>query len=461
VAVEEEVVAGRYALGAEIGRGGMARVVAARDLRLHRTVAVKLVAVGNGSAVDPTARRRFVREARTAASFSHPHAVAIFDAGEDHGVLYLVMELVEGDSLATVLARRRLGVDEALRLGDEVLQALAAAHRAGIVHRDVKPANVLVTTDGVAKLADFGIAKQLDDLTADLTATGNFVGTPTYVAPEQVRGERATPATDLYATGVLLFEMLAGVPPNAAESPLATAIAHRDAPVPDVRQRRPDVPAGLAAAISRAMAKEPAARFASADEMRAALAVAPSALPHTAVMPAPPAPARRRAVWWWLAVAAALAVGGVAIAVGRDDGPEQAASVTVPAPSTPAASTQAPAPVATTPATTAPAPTTPPTTTPATVPLAAADIAELVALIDAAPDRFGPHADQLRRDLARIADRDGRQRDRDVDRLLDRVASWTADGTLPPDAAALVSAVLAGGNGENDGDLGDGDDEGD
>lgn len=450
VAAVDEVVAGRYALGAEIGRGGMARVVAARDLRLHRAVAVKLVTVGAGTAVDPTARRRFVREARTAASFSHPHAVAIFDAGDDGGVLYLVMELVDGASLAAVLARRRLAVDEALRLGDEVLQALAAAHRAGIVHRDVKPANVLVTAEGGAKLADFGIAKQFDDLTADLTQTGHFVGTPTYLAPEQVRGERATPATDLYAVGVLVFEMLAGDPPYTADSPIATAIAHRDAPIPDVRDRRPDVPAGVAAAIHRAMAKDPAARFASADEMRAALAVTPT--PSTEVMPVP-RPARRRALWWWLAVAVALGVGAAAIAFGRDEAPGQGASTTAPPSSDVAPTTVA----STTPA------TTPPTTTtiatmPPTAPLAASDIGELVALIDADPERFGPHATQLERDLARIAERDDRQRDRDVDRLLTRLASWTDDGTLSPDVAELVRSVVTDGNG---GDAGDEDDEGD
>ena len=171
----------------------------------------------------------------------------MFDAGDADGVLYLVMELVDGPSLAAVLAgHRQLAIDEAVRIADQVLQALGAAHRAGIVHRDVKPGNVLITSDGVAKLADFGIAKRLDDLAGDLTATGQFVGTPTYLAPEQVAGQPATAATDLYSTGVLLFEMLAGGPPFDAGTPMATALAHRDAPVPDVRARRPDVPATVA-----------------------------------------------------------------------------------------------------------------------------------------------------------------------------------------------------------------------
>ena len=182
------------------------------------------------------------------------------------------MELVDGRSLHALIAERRLAVAEATRIGDEVLQALAAAHRAGIVHRDVKPGNVLIRTDGMAKLADFGIAKPLDELAADVTATGHVVGTPAYLAPEQVRGERATPATDVYAVGVLLFEMLAGRPPFVADSPIAIALAHRDATVPDVRDLRPDVPRRVADVIRRAMAKDPADRFASADAMRAALA---------------------------------------------------------------------------------------------------------------------------------------------------------------------------------------------
>ena len=268
----EEVIAGRYAVGAELGRGGMARVVAARDLRLHRAVAIKLLPADAHTSSDPSARRRFVREARAAASFSHPHAVAVFDAGDADGVLYLVMELVDGPSLATLLAgHRQLGIDEAVRIADQVLQALEAAHRAGIVHRDVKPGNVLITPDGAAKLADFGIAKPLGDLAGNLTATGQLVGTPTYLSPEQVAGQPATAATDLYSTGVLLFEMLAGGPPYDAGTPMATALAHRDAPVPDVRTRRADVPAPIAEAVRRAMAKDPAARFASAEQMRAAL----------------------------------------------------------------------------------------------------------------------------------------------------------------------------------------------
>ena len=325
----EEVIAGRYAVGAELGRGGMARVVAARDLRLHRAVAIKLLPADPPT--DPASRQRFIREARAAASFSHPHAVAVFDAGDADGVLYLVMELVDGPSLASVLGgHRQLEIDEAVRIADQVLQALGAAHRAGIVHRDVKPGNVLITSDGAAKLADFGIAKRLDDLAAKVTATGQFIGTPTYLAPEQVAGQPATAATDLYSTGVLLFEMLAGGPPFDAGTPMATALAHRDAPVPDVRARRPDVPTTVAETVRRAMAKDPAARFASAEQMRAALSGAPLLVPPlqpTAQMPAAQLPAAGPTrsflarSWWWLAAAGAL-LAVVVVAVTQADDPD-------------------------------------------------------------------------------------------------------------------------------------------
>ena len=450
----EEVLAGRYALGAELGRGGMARVVAARDLRLQRDVAVKLLLPGGVSSADPAARRRFVREARSAASFAHPHAVAVFDAGEDAGVLYLVMELVDGRSLDAVIAERRLAVAEATRIGDEVLQALAAAHRAGIVHRDVKPGNVLIRTDGVAKLADFGIAKPLDDLAADVTSTGQFVGTPTYLAPEQVRGERATPATDVYAVGVLLFEMLAGRPPFVADSPIAIALAHRDATVPDVRDLRPTSP--------RRRHRDPTGdgqgpggplRRCRRDARRAGDAGA-TRRPDRRRRPVP-GPPRSRHVWWWAALAAAVVTGGTAFALGRDDAPDQLApdaarrprSVTplVPPPSARPAGHRCADGGHDRRATTARphAPTVPPT-----VPLAASSVGELRVLVAADPARFGVHAEEIARRLEGIDDRDGDRRRRDVERLLDRVADWEDDGTLGPAAAAVIRDVLPVTSGE-------------
>ena len=218
----------------------------------------------------------------------HPDAVSVYDAGEADGSLYLVMELVDGRSLAHRLATEGpLPIDDALAVTDHVLAALGAAHAAGIVHRDVKPGNVLLGDDGAVKLADFGIAKRLGR-----AGRGSDQDRPVrrhapkYLAPEQVVGEPATPATDLYATGVVLYEMLAGAPPFDAGTPLATAIAHRDDPVPDVRDvraRRAGRPSPTA--LARAMAKRPEDRFPTAAAMRAALTDPPAAPPPAARRP--------------------------------------------------------------------------------------------------------------------------------------------------------------------------------
>ena len=243
----------------------MAMVYAGRDRRLDRQVAVKVVPV---AVTEPVGRARFVREARSAAGLCHPNAVAVFDAGEADGYLYIVMELVEGRSLATVLAESEpLDPAQATAIAASVLAALGQAHSAGIVHRDVKPSNIMVSYGGVVKLLDFGIARRLDDLAGEVTAAGEIVGTPKYLAPEQIEGRPTSPATDVYAVGVVLFEMLAGVAPFNGDSPVATALAHTTAPVPDVRALRPDVPNWLAMAIGRAMAKDPVDRFADAAAM--------------------------------------------------------------------------------------------------------------------------------------------------------------------------------------------------
>jgi hypothetical protein len=457
--VVEDRIAGRYVLGEEVGRGGMARVVAARDLRLHRRVAIKLLPI---SAHDPSpARQRFVREARAAAAFVHPHAVAVYDAGVADDVLYIVMELVEGETLAARIARGPLDVEEAVRIADEVLQALAAAHRAGIVHRDVKPGNVLLDAAGAAKLADFGIAKRFADAAADVTTTGLIVGTPNYLAPEQLAGEPVTPAVDIYATGVVLFEMLTARRPYPGTSPIDIALARRDHGPPDVRTWRADAPSHVAAVIATALAVDPAHRYGSAEAMRAALGTpgpaagttaalpppAPVVVPPTALMPAT-RPGTRRHVWWWLAVAAAVVAATVAIALGRDTDPDAvvpSTSAAAPASAPAVPTTVAPTTVApTTAVPTTVAPTPPPTTTPPTpAPTAApTSLAELVALVAADPERFGPHADQLARDLGRLTGREGAQQARDVERLLGRLDDWTGDGSLSPEAAALVRALL-------------------
>jgi eukaryotic-like serine/threonine-protein kinase len=474
----EQVIAGRYRLGALLGVGGMARVVAAHDLRLDRRVAVKLAPA---SGIDRAGRERFVREARSSAGFSHPNAVAVFDAGEADGYLYLVMELVDGPSVATRLAEHGpLDVDDAVTITTGVLAALGAAHAAGIVHRDVKPGNVLLGPGGAVKLADFGIAKRLGDLSADLTGTGQFIGTPKYLAPEQVLGEPVSPATDLYAVGVVLYEMLAGRPPFEADTPIATAIAHRDAPIPDVRDVRPDVPEHVAAAITRAMAKDPRKRFGSAEQMAATLSGLPEPVP--AVVPlvgtSPPVeptqvmvgrvrPSRRSRAWWWaVAAVLAVAIGAVIALAQRDDEPNASArdrtSTTVPraanAPGTRARPATTAAPTTATPSTTAtpttPPPTTsPPTTAPPTVPPAPASLEELIAFVEADPDRFGEKGTAFLDELRKVEEESGRKQADKAAELLDRAQEQVDKGELSPELLAIAEPVLlpiAEGPGEDD-----------
>jgi hypothetical protein len=274
----ERLLAGRYRLGGDLGAGGTARVVRATDERLGREVAVKLLDSRIAASADPSGRDRFLQECRTLAGFSHPGAVLVFDAGEDDGDLFLVMELVEGTTLAHRLAHAGpMSIAESVRVSSEILSVLAAAHSAGIVHRDVKPANVLLGDGGVVKLADFGIAKRFDDVEESVTATGFVIGTPRYLAPEQAMGETITPATDVYAVGVLLYEMLAGHPPFAGDSAVAIAVAQQASTAPDIRDVRPEVPQAVAAAIAAALARDPAQRPATAAELESALHAAASA----------------------------------------------------------------------------------------------------------------------------------------------------------------------------------------
>ena len=232
-------IAGRYAVGEVIGRGGMGEVRAGHDLRLDRDVAVKLL---NPDVVAlPKARERFEAEARAAARLTHPNIVVVYDSGEHEGVLFLVMERLPGRTLADELSRGSLSVERVRSVGADVLAALGAAHNAGVVHRDLKPGNVLLAADGTAKVADFGIAKAVGDV--DLTTTGILLGTPAYLSPEQLDGEVATPASDIYSVGVLLYEALAGTKPFASGSPVAlarAALTQEPTPLaPCGRMRRP------------------------------------------------------------------------------------------------------------------------------------------------------------------------------------------------------------------------------
>ncbi len=282
-------LADRYRIIEQVGAGGSSHIYAAIDERLGRRVAVKLLNADLVASADPAGRERFLREGPTAAAFQHRHAVTVFDAGEDAGELFIVMEFVDGPSLAEHLASTGpLAIDEASRIAEQVLAALAAAHAVGIVHRDVKPANILLGNDGDAKLADFGIAKRFEQLEGSFTRTGMVIGTPRYLTPEQATGAPISPATDVYAVGIVLFEMLTGRTPFTGDSPIAVALAQQSQPAVDVRTLRADVPAKLAATVARALAKQPSERYSTAGEMAADLAIvwsAPVAPPPESAIP--------------------------------------------------------------------------------------------------------------------------------------------------------------------------------
>ncbi|WP_331745565.1 protein kinase domain-containing protein [Streptomyces virginiae] len=260
--MQGSVLAGRYRLEDLLGAGGMGQVWRGTDQLLHRKVAVKLLARPG----DRVLATRLLAEARAAAAFSDPHAVAVHDVGEGQlgGVpsVFLVMELVEGRSLSELLHDGPLPVDDVLRWGEEICQALEAAHRAGVVHRDVKPSNVLITAAGRMKLCDFGIARRAL-ATQGLTATGSAIGTPGYMAPEQIRGDTVGPTTDLYAVGCLLYELLTGRPPFTGEALSVLSKHLEQTPVP-IRDLRPEVPAALDRLVGQLLAKDPARRPVSA-----------------------------------------------------------------------------------------------------------------------------------------------------------------------------------------------------
>ncbi len=264
------VIAGRYRIETPLGSGGMATTYLARDLVLDRPVAVKVLRLTDSQATDLA---RFEREARAAAAVSHPNVVQVFDAGQDGDLRYIVMEWVDGGDLAHLIRERApLPLEEAVRITADILRGLAAIHQAGIVHRDVKPANVLIDRQGRAKLTDFGIARRSDDPT--LTGPVELLGTAAYVAPERVRGEPATPASDLYAVGVILYELLTGHGPFPGQTPEELLAQHlHAAPVPPRRWRR-DIPPALEQVVLRALAKDPGARYRSAEAMAAALQAA-------------------------------------------------------------------------------------------------------------------------------------------------------------------------------------------
>ncbi|MGQ0805775.1 MAG: serine/threonine-protein kinase [Actinomycetota bacterium] len=316
---------GRYELGEVIGRGGMGEVRAGTDHRLGRPVAVKLLRAD--LADDPEIRVRFEAEARAAAQLSHPNVVAVFDTGEEDGRPFIVMERLPGDTLADEIEKRPLPPDQVRQVGTQMLAALQLAHDAGICHRDVKPGNVLRAEDDVWKVADFGIAKSTE-AAVDLTATGGLIGTPAYLAPERVEGRPATPASDLYSAGVVLYEALSGRKPFDADTPVAVAQMVRDRPPEPLRSLCPDVDPALIDTVERAMHKDASRRFSSAAEMERALTSetaaatqpqTPTRASGTRILPFPPRPRTQPAVGWWVAAAAAAVIGvAVGVAALRD-----------------------------------------------------------------------------------------------------------------------------------------------
>ena len=285
---QPRLLGGRYELDGVVGRGGMAEVYRARDIRLDRIVAIKTLRTD--LARDQIFQARFRREAQSAASLNHPSIVAVYDTGEDMAtgvpVPYIVMEYVDGRTVRDLLQEgHRLLPERSLEIIDGVLRALDYSHQAGIVHRDIKPGNVMVTRNGDVKVMDFGIARAMSDAQATMTQTAQVIGTAQYLSPEQARGERVDSRSDLYSTGCLLYELLCGRPPFTGDSPVAIAYQHvRENPVPPSRVD-PDVPAWADAIVLKAMAKAPADRYQTAADMRADLQRAASGMPVAAAPP--------------------------------------------------------------------------------------------------------------------------------------------------------------------------------
>jgi len=364
--IEGRVLADRYAVGELLGRGGMAEVYLATDRVLDRPVAFKVL--GGWLANDGTFVERFRREALAAARISHPNLVAVFDAGSEDGVQYIVMELVPGETLADVLRKEgRLHPNRATKIAASVADALGVAHAAEIVHRDVKPANVMLTPDGRTRLMDLGIARSMDG--ESITHASSILGTAGYISPEQARGDPVDHRSDIYSLGCVLYEMLTGRQPFEAQAPLAVAYKHVHEVPPPPTSLESSIPLALEAVTLRAMEKEPAARFQSVADMAAALddrtaavasVTATAPMPVRATTPLPTAPTetlprrvdrvrrRRPLVPLLLAVVALALLGGLAFALWRDDRPsEPAGSADSSSPSASSSPSLSPSPSAT------------------------------------------------------------------------------------------------------------------
>lgn len=385
---------GRYRLTSRIGEGSYAETFLATDMNLGRQVAVKVLR--EQYARDSRLAARFEREARAAAAVSHPNVVDVYDYGRDGETLFIVMEWVDGTDLKEYIRQHGpLEVPEATRMFREILHGLGAIHRAGIIHRDVKPQNVLIARTGTAKLTDFGIARGALD--AGLTETGMALGTAAYMAPEQATGQPLTPAADIYAAGMVLYEMLTGRLPFPGDNPVQVMYQHVNDPPPRPRAINPSIPPAMEMVILRAIAKDPLDRFQSASEMEAALDHAPSADEATRIIAAasrpvpeqatramqqartaygggppvqPPGRPVRRAVpppeprpTWPLVMLASilvlLGIGGLILLASRNTATPQA----TPTPEVPAVATPEPTPEPTVEPTPTPTPTPEPTPT--------------------------------------------------------------------------------------------------
>ena len=310
-----DVLAGAYEIEGEIGRGGMGIVFSARDVKLRRRVAIKVLPPE--LAFREEIRKRFTREAQTAARLSHPHIVPIHTVGEEAGLVYFVMGYVDGESLAARLRRRdRLPVEEARRIMKETADALGLAHAMSVIHRDIKPDNILLEgTRRRVMVTDFGIAKAISDIgSGTLTGTGVAIGTPAYMSPEQAAGDREIDArSDLYSLGVVAYEMLTGEVPFKAPTVAGILLKQVTQPVPNILEGRPDCPEDLASTVLRCLDKEPENRWPTADALRRALESRTSApyrprsplarrpaarSPAGPARPERPPPGARDADWW-------------------------------------------------------------------------------------------------------------------------------------------------------------------
>ncbi len=287
--VDGPVLMERYRLGDKIASGAMGTVYEAHDERLERKVAVKLLK--GEHATNPTFVERFRREARAVAALSHPNLANVFDYGEDDGRHFIVMELVDGVDLARVIREEGpLSIERSIEIGTQACSALDHAHSAGVIHRDVKPANIIIGPDDRVKVTDFGIARAVGDAT--LTATGMVLGTAHYISPEHASGEAVTPASDIYSLGIVLYEMTTGALPFTGDSPIAVAMRHVSDDVPPPSRLNPEVTKEFDAIVLRATAKSPADRYATAGAMKVAIeglgspSTDPIVAGTTAVLPA-------------------------------------------------------------------------------------------------------------------------------------------------------------------------------